>query len=425
MELDNGDDEGREDERPLFAWLPPEDRLWRHPSEIGGGPTLPGPGVGPGHSLRAATLTRPVARVWSVALFAGLAGALIASSFFVAAGLTDRRTTVVEPVVTPGTVALAGASSPSGVGNWPLIASAVASSVVGVRVEDNSNLQIGSGVLYAAGDSESYILTAQDLVANGGTVTVTFSDGGTQPARIVGADAVSGIAVLSTAGSDRNFPPFGSVSNVQVAEGVLALGTRLASSRPAVTDTISGLDQSVTTDSDSSATMAGMLALSGATAPQTSDGGALVDPDGAVVGINTDITSTDPAAQGVAYAVPIDIAEHVAEQLLKGEAPTHPWLGIEDATDLSTTAARQLGVAGGAQVGVVDRGGPAAGVGMRDNDIITAFDGHAVDSSGALVTLLAQTQPGHRATVKFFHQDRWWTAFVTIAEQGPNSAQAG
>jgi putative serine protease PepD len=427
VEFDEGEEEGREDDRPLFAWLPPEDRLWRHPSEVDdaapravAGPPPVGPSARP-------NLFRPAVRVWSIALFAGLAGALMASGFFMATGFNERHTTVVEPVVTPSTLAVyAAGNSPAsaGVGDWPVIAGTMTASLVGVRVTSESNLQVGSGVLYGASDTESYIITAQDLVAGSRTVTVTFSDGSTQSARVVGGDTVTGIAVLATAGSRHSFPTFGSVSNVQVAEEVLALGTRVANPKPVVTDTVSGLDQSVTTGSDDNPTMAGMLALSGAAVPATSNGGALIDPDGAVVGIDTDVTSSDPSAQGVAYAVPIDVAEHVAQQLLKGNRPTHPWLGVEDATDLTSTSAQQLGVPGGAQVGAVDPGSPAALVGLRANDVVTGFDGHAVDSSGALVALLAQCQPGLRASLSFFRQSEPWRATVRIAEQ-PQTAAAG
>jgi putative serine protease PepD len=427
VEFDDGEEEGREDDRPLFAWLPPEDRLWRHPSEVDDGsarPDPPPPPVGPS----APNLLRPVVRVWSMALFAGLAGALLASGFFMATGFNERHTTVVEPIVTPSTVAIYStpnnSSGSATVGDWPVIAGNLTASLVGVRVSNEGNLQVGSGVLYGASDTESYIITAQDLVSGNRTVTVTFSNGDIQAARVVGTDPVTGVAVLATAGSRRSFPTFGSVSNVQVAEEVLALGTRVANPKAVVTDTVSGLDQSVSTASDSNPSMAGMIALSGGAVPESTNGGALIDPNGSVVGIDTDITSSDLSAQGVAYAVPIDVAEHVAQQLLKGNRPTHPWLGVEDATDLTSASAHQLGVPGGAQVGAVDPDSPAALVGLRANDVVTGFDGQAVDSSGALVALLAQCQPGSHASLSFFRQSQRWRATVTIAEQ-PQTAAAG
>jgi putative serine protease PepD len=423
VEFDEGHDEGREDDGPLFAFLPPDDRLWRHPSEIGDVPTEPNPTVPPSPARSIATLARPVARTWSVALAAGLVGALIASGVFVGTGMAGRQTTVVEPVMTPATVALEATSgaSQSGVANWPSIANALAASVVAVRVSNEGNLQTGSGVLYAAGDNQSYLITAQDLVAGGGSVVVVFTNGEVQDARLVGSDPLTGIALLATAGAHRSFPPFGSVSNVEIAEQVLAVGTRLANSSPVVTGAVSGLDQAVTTGSNDGDTMVGMLALSGATLPQTSDGGALVDPNGEVVGIATDVTSTDPSAQGVAYAVPIDVAEHVATQLLAGQTPTHPWLGIDDATDLTGAAATQLGVTGGAVVGMVDAGSPASAAHLQPDDIVIAFDGHAVTSSGALVTLLSQCQPGERTTLTFLRQAKKLTVTVTVGDQPSNA----
>jgi S1-C subfamily serine protease len=418
VEFEDGEDAGREEDGPLFALLPPADRLWRHPSEVSGDLEASGLVLAGRDARDGATLVRPTAKVWFVALAAGLAGALIASGFFLATGITDRRTTVVEPVVTPNTVALANAPStpPSAVGDWPSIANALAASIVAVRVSSAGNLQVGSGVLYAVGDDESYILTAEDLVPDGGRVTVAFTTGLTAQARIVGRDPVTGIAVLATPGTHRSFPTFGSVSNVEIAEQVLAVGSRLANSSPVAGGTVSGLDQEVTT-ADNDDSMIDMLALSGITVPEASDGGALVDPDGDVVGIDTDITSTDPSAEGVAYAVPIDVAEHVARQLLSGVQLTHPWLGVDDATDLASSAAAKLGVSGGAEVGSVAQGSPAASIGLEPYDVITRLDGQAVTSSGALVTLLAQLRPGERASLTFFRQDKRSTVRVAIDEQ--------
>jgi putative serine protease PepD len=418
VEFDEGEEETRDDDGPLFAWLPPDDRLWRHPSEAARPPAGPPP-AGRAGSVRAPALGRPGVRVWGLAMVAGLAGALFASGFFMATGITSHRTTVLEPIATPATVALAASSSEpqTTISSWPSIDTSMASSVVAVHVNNEGNLQVGSGVLYAFSHDESYILTAQDLVANGGTVLVDFTNGQNQRARVVGTDPLSGIAVLATPGTNHSLPTFGSVSNVQVAEQVLAVGTPLADSSSAVNlGAVSGLDQSVTTGSDG-ADMDSMVALSGITVPSTSDGGALVDPHGEVVGIDTDITSTDTAAQGVAYAVPIDVAEHVANQLLSGQRLTHPWVGVDDAADLTSATARQLGVTGGAQVEMVDYGSPAAAAGLQVNDVVTAFNGQPVASSGALVTLLSLCQPGRRAPLTYFHGDRKKTVSVIVGNQ--------
>jgi putative serine protease PepD len=450
VEFVDGEDEGREEEGPLFAWLPPEDRLWRHPSEMREAPTAPNPTIdfaaarqaddlaGPGRDATTgattspattsaatatgttATLTRPPTRVWTLALAAGLAGALFASGFFFATGMSDRRTTtVVEPISTPGTTAAAYSSDQSRsstVGDWPSIASALAASIVTVQSTDEGNLQVGSGVLWAAGRNVSYILTAQDLVSGSGSIRVSFSSGAAQTARLVGSDPVTGVAVLATGGDHRSMAQFGSVSNVEVAEEVLAVGTRQAGSGSVVTGAVSGLDQEVTTGTDDQ-TMVGMLALTGLTVPATADGGALVDPEGEVVGIDTDITSTDPSSADVAYAVPIDVAEHVAVQLLAGRTATHPWLGIDDATDLTGTPAHALGVAGGAVVGTVDADSPASAAGIAPGDVITAFDGHPVTSSGSMITLLSQCQPGDDTTLTYFRDTTRTTVRITVGDQ--------
>jgi putative serine protease PepD len=400
-------DDGQEEEGPLFAWLPPEDRLWRHPSEVGGA----GPPRAPSH--RSSTGSR----IWAVALVAGVVGALLASGVGMWSGSWERRT-VVEPVATPtpDTVALA-VSTPAGdgVGDWPTIANALAPSIVAVQVDGSGGQEAASGVLYAASRDRSYVITAADVVGGGDRITVAFDSGDTAGAHLVGTDPTTGIALLWVPGAHRTFPMFGSVAGVQVADSVLAIGARTADATTIAPGAISGLDQRLA--GEGGLTLYGMLAVSDITIPEAADGGALVDGAGAVVGIDTDLTSVDPNEQGVAYAVPVDMAEHVAQALLEGRTPSHPWLGIENAADISTATARELGIAGGAQVGTVANGSPAATDGLAPNDVVTAFDGEPVTSSGALVMLLSQCQPRQRTTITFLDHGRERTEPITVTEQ--------
>jgi putative serine protease PepD len=403
-------DESQEDEGPLFAWLPPEDRLWRHPSEMGGADR-----GGPTPSGSTATIARP--RVWSLALVAGLAGAMLASGLFMATGTFERRTTVLDPVVTPNTVALAVQSPAPAADDWASIDDQVAASIVSIQVTSDRGVETGSGILYGSDRRSSYVLTAGDLVTPGGPVAIamSFDDGSTQSATLVGSDPVTGIAVLAATGTHHTFPAFGSVSDVEVAEPVLAIGARAATGSPVSTGVVSGVDEAVTTAEGDS--MSDMLAVSGLSIPDSSDGGALVDEGGEVIGIDTVVTSADPAGAGVSYAVPIDMAQHVARQLLAGRTPTHPWVGVADATDLSSVTARQLGVAGGCEVGTVEADSPAAVAGIRPNDIITAIGDRPVASSGALVTWLAEAVPDRSTSVSYVRDGVKATVRMTVAEQ--------
>ncbi len=404
-----GSDDDQEDEGPLFAWLPPEDRLWRHPSEIDPDAITPVTGG-----------SQPAGHVWTVAMAAGLVGALVASALFVATGtLRSHTTRVLEPIATPSSVLTndnhtsPSATSSSG---WAGVASSLAASMVGVSSSVGDTVTAsGSGIVYAAGGGVTDIITARDLLFNGGTLEVKFDNGASQPAQVIGSDPTTGIAIVAVSGPAPGAPAsYGSVSTVAVAEPVLAVGAR-ADAPDVGTGTISGLDQSVV-DANSDSTLFGMLAITGGPVSDTNNGGAVVDGQGHIVGIDSNVS--DPQQQDVAYAVPMDVAMHVANQLLAHVTPTHPWIGVENATDLSTASAAELGVSGGAQIGAVAPSSPAASAGLRPNDIVTSLGGHSIRSSGALIqVLVADTHPEQRVRVDFLREGSAHRATVLVQNQ--------
>lgn len=446
MSLAVDPDDGFEDEGPFSAWLPPDDRLWRHPSEVGG--HVP-PDLDATHDLGAlarmgagdndrthdfdahlrathggvATLIRtgPV-RTWTVAVIAGVVGALLASGVSMATRDFGSRTPGVQTtasLITPSTVAspdtvdLALPENSPGVAatsNWTSIASAIAASVVGVVA---SNGSAGSGVLYAEGNGRSYILTTADLATQ--HAKVTFNDGEQEAARLVNADPASGIAIVSVPGRQRAIPTFGSVSDLRDAEPVLAV----TGGQPEVTDaplSVTSVDDAATVSDDQ--TLVNVLAVTGT--GTTSEGGALVDAQGRVIGITTSISSTNPMQQGMSYAIPINLAVHVADQLLAKKRVTHPYLGVLQAQDLSSVTARSIGVGGGATVETVAPGSPAASAGISSGDVITAMGRARVTSAGALVSSLFRFAPGTSVTLRYLHQGKPASATLRISEQPSN-----
>jgi putative serine protease PepD len=415
-----GIDDGQEEEEPALPWLPPEDRLWRHPSEVGSDGPSP---------------TQPLSRsfpsggqVWTVAMAAGLVGALVASALFMATGNLHIRTkTVVEPIATPTSVLTNATKQVSPAANdasWAGIASNIDPSVVAVSsAVGGTGTTNGSGVIYAVSNNVTDIITASDLLMQGGTVTVTFANQTSQTAKEVGSDPITGIAVVSVTAKGRNDEPsYGSVSSVAVAEQVMPLGARQPDGADVVQATIGGLDESVVNSENDSDTMYGMLAITGGPVSSETNGGPVVDSGGAIVGIDSDVSNAQQ--QDVNYAVPIDIVRHVATQLIAHIPVTHPWVGIEDAADLSTLAATQLDVKGGAQVGAVAPGSPAAGAGLQTNDIVTSLNGQAVGSSGWLIEILASLQPDQRVQLEYLHDGLPLTRMITIKNQ-PVAAAAG
>lgn len=393
-------EEGRDDEGPRWAWLPPEDRLWRHPSEIGPATVA---------TSRSTWRRAPAGHTWTAVLAAGVIGALLASGLGMATGMFVRRPVPVRvPVPTPDTTAAATTSAANPNGGWPAVANAIAPSLVGI----DTGGQMGTGVVYTAFQDNTYILTAADVVSGAHTVGVVWEDGTHQRGSVVGSDPVSGIAVLRVAGAGHPTPVFGSAADLQIASDVLAVAARSTGPASVAPGNLSGLDTEL--QSPGGYDLEGMLAITGLAVPPPADGGALVDRAGEVVGIDTDLTSVAASMQDVAFSVPIDTAERVATEIITGQKPTDPWIGVIDATDLSPTTAAQLHIAGGAAINSVATNSPAYRAGIRAGDIVTGFDGQQVTSAGQLVSALAAARTGERTTVSYMGRGHLHRSALTV-----------
>lgn len=400
-------EESAEEEGPLFAYLPPDDRLWRHPSEMRGSATGSTSPVG-----AVATLDRPLVRTWTIALLAGMVGALVASGVSAALGGFDApRTTVLAPVtrvITPNT--LASASGPQ---FW-LAANKVASSVASITESSPSGQRTGSGVVYAVDQRRVYLLTDAGLVPQGARLQVTFSDGNPMRGYLMQSDPKSGLALLYVLDTGVEPPLLGSVGSLHEAEQVMTVGAR-TDGAPPVVGSVSSMDRTVV-DSTSSIALSGMVAL-GMTVPADDAGGAVVDQWGVIVGIATSTSSGNPSDAAVTFMVPMDAARHVASQMMVPTPVTHPWLGVLESTDLASANAAGLGLLGGAQLVALAPGSPLADAHLKANDVVVGLDGTPITSSGDLTARLAQCTPGSLATVSYRHAGRPETVTVRVAEQ--------
>jgi S1-C subfamily serine protease len=400
-------DESPDEDRPLFSYLPPDDRLWRHPSEVQSHPTGPTP-------VTTAALLRPgTARTWTVAILAGMVGALVASGVGVMAGGFDSHTTtVVAPitrVLTPNT--LSAAPLPG----WPSIVDAVSYSVASVSVMTPAGVQVGSGVVYTVVGKRTYLLTDAALVEQGGPINVTFNGSNASRAYLIRTDNKTGLAMLWVGGTDHSAPQMGTIGYVRQAEQVMAIGARATNMASTVPGSVSSLDRTVV-DATSSVAQAGLLALT-ASVPAADAGGAVVDAQGALVGIATSVHSTDPADSGLSFAVPVDIVQHVAAQMLSSKTVTHPWLGVLESSDLDSATAQRMGVGGGAQLTGVAANSPLATASVQSQDVVVSLNGQAVTSSGSLTALLDRCAPGDVATLGYRHGGSSASASVRVAEQ--------
>jgi S1-C subfamily serine protease len=350
---------------------------------------------------------------------AAIVGAFAASGVGMLTGAFEQQSVVVHSVSPSApTVTLASATS-NGV-DWSGVDNAVAPSVVGVQVTAASGPATGSGLLFQQGTGDSsYVVTDSSLIVGASSISVDLVGGHQYKGKIVGSDPMSGLAVLSVAIPYlyQNFPVIGSVAELHLANPVLAVGARANAPASVFPGSVTAEDREV--DLTGGSTMENLIAVSGSSPlPSTEAGGPLVDQFGRVVGITVSLNPTNNSDQGLLFAVPVDVAEHVTQQLLAGARVTHPWVGIVDADDVTSTVANQYSVSGAAEVGQVSPGSPAGHMGLRPDDIVTALNGTLVTSSGTLTQILfTQGVPGRPLSIRYVHDGKFAQGTLNVTEQ--------
>jgi S1-C subfamily serine protease len=399
MALDDDADDDVAGARPP---LPPDDRLWRHPSELrqhgqGPGAVIPAPASGP---------TRPV--TWAVALVAGLAGAALSTAAIALTGSLSPR--IVEHEVVEKVAVTPVVSSPMVRGERGVVAVAerLSPAIVRLEVEGTGGTSTGSGVLFR---DDGLLLTSAHVVADTTAIRVVLTDGRRLEGHLLGVDALTDVALVDLDGTGFPVAVLGTSDGLEVGAPTIAIGSPLGLvGGPSVTTgVISAIDRRV--QAAGGEPLHGMIQTDAPIAPGSS-GGALVDANGAVIGITAAVA--DQAGGRFGFATPIDLAHRVADQLLRTGRMIHGWLGVEGA-DLGTEVARHLGVDGGALVQAVASDGPAAAAGLLVDDIITEVDGEPVHSTSALVLELRDHVPGDEIVVGYWRGDRHAEARVTLA----------
>ncbi len=265
----------------------------------------------------------------------------------------------------------------------------------------------GTGIVLSA---DGLVLTNHHVVAGATSIRVTaIGTGKTYDATVAGYDSTHDVAVLRLKGaSGLTVAPMGSSASVQVGDKVIAVGNAggVGGTPSAVAGTVRALGEQITVQDESDGSprrLSGMMRFDAAIAPGDS-GGAVVDESAKVVGMTTAGSSNsgsgDPSAMVDGYAVPIDQARSIAQQIIDGRSSStvhigaNGFLGVQVAPDpLQGAGAR------GAQVAGVVPGSPAEGAGIRAGDVVTALDGHAVASATALHDAISAQQPGDRVLI--------------------------
>lgn len=266
-------------------------------------------------------------------------------------------------------------------------------------------LGTGSGVVMT---EDGYLITNNHVVDGGSAYKVTIA-GNTYDAELVGTDPSSDVAVLKAKDASGLTPmEIGDSDNLTVGEWVMTLGAPFGLEQSVATGIVSATSRSQIMSAQESMQSGGtgevtiypnMIQTDAAINPGNS-GGALVDDEGKLIGINTLITSYSGNYSGVGFAIPVNYAINLAQQIIAGETPTHAQLGVSLSTVSAATASRYgLPVDTGAYVAAVTPDSGAAAAGIVPGDIVTAFDGQAVESASDLMLDVRTKNPGDTVTL--------------------------
>jgi serine protease Do len=277
---------------------------------------------------------------------------------------------------------------------------------------ESTQRSLGSGILIS---KDGEILTNYHVVRSADTIKVKLADQTEYEARLIGKDDRTDIALIKTRKSPGNMPfaKLGRSSQLDVGDWVMAIGNPF------------GLEHTVT---------AGIVSAKGrvigagpydsfiqtdASINPGNSGGPLINAVGEVVGVNSAIFSQSGGNVGIGFAIPIDLAKKVVEQLRKNGRVVRGWLGVR-AQDVTQTMAASLGLTRSpgemAVVTEVAENSPAAEAGVKTGDIIVEFNGKAVPKSHDFPSVIADTPPGQKVTLKIFRDKKEQTMAVKIGE---------
>ncbi|MEE1798637.1 trypsin-like peptidase domain-containing protein [Streptomyces sp. JV176] len=285
----------------------------------------------------------------------------------------------------------------------------------------------GTGFVY---DKEGHILTNNHVVASaadGGDLTATFSNGKKYNAEVVGRAEGYDVAVVKLKNAPAGLSPLPLANSEQVAVGdtTIAIGAPFGLSNTVTTGIISAKNRPVASGDGSGSSNSYMSALqTDASINPGNSGGPLLDARGAVIGINSAIQSagsgglgqSQAGSIGLGFAIPINQAKNVAEQLIRTGKPVYPVIGatvtMSEASEGATIASQGEGGSP-----AVSPNGPAAKAGLKAGDVITKFNDLPIDSGPTLIGLIWTHKPGDKVTITYKRAGKESTAQVTLGER--------
>ena len=286
---------------------------------------------------------------------------------------------------------------------------------------------VGSGFIVSA---DGYILTNAHVVDNASKVTVKLTDRREFDAKVIGMDERTDVAVIKIEAKNLPVVRIGDPNKLKVGEWVIAIGSPFRFENSVTAGIVSGksrtlpMQESAGSTLGNSASIVPFIQTDAAVNPGNS-GGPLFNMNGEVVGINSQIYSNTQSYAGISFAIPIDIANNIREQLVKTGKVSRGRIGVA-IQDVNALLAENLGLdrARGAAVSSVDANGPADKAGVKPEDVILAVNGVAVDTSGQLPQLIAAIKPGGTAVLDVWRDKSTRKISVVVGEMKENAVTA-
>lgn len=274
----------------------------------------------------------------------------------------------------------------------------------------------GSGFIVSP---DGIILTNAHVVDGASEVTVKLTDRREFQAKVLGSDAKTDVAVLKIEAKDLPVVKLGSTRDLRVGEWVLAIGSPFGLENTVTAGVVSAKGRSLP-DSGGVAFIQSDVAVN----PGNS-GGPLFNARGEVVGINSQIYSRSGGYQGLSFAIPIDLATHVKDQIVQHGKAEHARLGVVvQEVNQALADSFRLDRPRGALVAQVESGSPAQRAGLKPGDVVLGVDGEAVVASGDLPALLAQHRAGDQVQMKVWREGREVQVAARLGDAEERNAQA-
>jgi putative serine protease PepD len=335
----------------------------------------------------------------------GVAAVIFCAAIGIAVAVLVRPPTVDGQLLFPASAKSRSVVNPSEPSSVEQVAAKVLPSVVTLQANVDGETEVGSGVVLT---SDGLIMTNNHVVApvhagspEASSTLVAFYDGRSATFSVVANDPTSDIAVVRAQGIAGLVPiSIGNSAGLRVGQPVVAVGSPLGLQDTVTTGVISALNRPVSAGAgvDNQSTAFDAIQTDAALNPGSS-GGALVDMNGDLIGMNSAIAAVGGAdgsgtirggSIGIGFAIPVDHAARIADELIATGRATHGWLGVQASNDVNSFGARIIGVTDNS---------PAAEAGLSTGALITKVDDHVIGSADALAAAVQSKAPGARTSL--------------------------